>query len=231
MKKEELLNFYEKFKLFIFPAVVAVSSLMLIVFVIYPQVTKLLSNQQIAAELKNKSKTLDTKAQALENYNPDDLDLKVKSALSSFPSEKDYITVLRLLQNIVAQSGFTTVSLSLGGSSEKGAGTQSYGLKLDVLGQVTKLADLLSNIESSYRLMRVSGLETSPGKDSQISASFNIDVLYAQAPNDFGSVDSPLPQLSEKEQAILGRLESVAMVNQEKIASQSGLRGKVDPFE
>lgn len=232
MKKEELLKFYDKFKLLIFPAVIVLSSLILIILVIYPQVTKLLANQKAAGEIAEKSKFLEAKVQTLESYDPADLALKVNSALSSYPVDKDYVNVLRLLQNIIAQSGFSIVSLSLGAVSERSGNVSSYGLKLDVLGPTIKLPTLLSNIESSYRLMRLSNLETSAGKDLQTSASLNVEVLYASGPVGFGSIDSPLPELSSEEETILARLARVGDITiEEQTTAQLGPRGKSDPFE
>lgn len=232
MKKEELLKFYDKFKLLIFPAVIALSSLILIILVIYPQVIKLLDNQKKTADLGGKANFLEAKALELENYNTEDLQVKVKSALSSYPADKDYANLVKLLQNIVAQSGFNVVALSLGAASDKKGNAQSYSIKLDVLGAAAKLPILLGQLESSYRLMRLSTLETSGGKDGQTSVSLNIEVLYASAPDGFGNIESPLPKLSQKEEEILSRLTAVnPIVSQEPAASQLGPKGKSNPFE
>lgn len=232
MKKEELLKFYDKFKLFIFPAVVAVLSLLLILLVIYPQIVKLLENQKQAADLTERSKLMEGKAKELENYDIKDLTLKVNSALSSYPAEKDYVNSLRILQNIVSQSQFSVVSLGLQAGSGEGK-IQSYNMKLDVLGPGVNLPKLLSNIENSYRLMRVVSLETSAGKDLQTNASLTINVLYEDIPKGYGSSDSPLPKFSEKEQDILSRLAAIGdiIIPQDQQGAQLGPRGKTNPFE
>lgn len=233
MKKEEIIKFYDKFKIFIFPTVVGLSSVLLVVLVIFPQVSIYLENQQIAGGLEEKSKFLEKKAQELEGYNGEDLDANVKSALSSYPSDKDYINSLTLLQNIVSQSSFATTVLALGISPDKSGSVKSYTLKLDVLGPTSQLPTLLTNIESSYRLMRVASMETSGGKDGQTTVSMNIELLYAPAPTGFGSVDSPLPTLSEDEVNILSRLKAVGdlIVAPSEGSVQLGPRGKTDPFQ
>lgn len=232
MRKEELLKFYDKFKLYIFPAVVALSSMVLIILIIYPQTAKLLSNQKKALEISQKAKFLEDKAEKLESYNADDLNFKVNYVLGAYPVDKDYVTALKILQNIVAQSGFSIVSLSLGSSGINNEQAQSFSLKLDVLGPSSQLPTFLGNIEGSYRLMRVSSMETSSGKDAVLTVALSIEVLYSAPPGGFGSVDSPLPQLSEEEEKILSKLATVGRaISQEQSASQLAPRGKPNPFE
>lgn len=231
--KKDLSKFYEKFKLYIFPAAIGLASLTLIVLVIYPQTIKLVINQKKSGEISQKAKFLEDKAEQLEKYNPDDLKIKVDYSLTSFPVDKDYISVIKILQNIIVQSGFNIVSLSLESSRTKDSGNFStYGLKLDTLGTSSQLPALLSYIESSYRLMRVITLEASSERESQIAASISIEVLFSAPPAGFGNIDSPLPQLSEEEEKILSKLATVGRaISQEQSASQLAPRGKPNPFE
>lgn len=231
MKKEDLLKFYDKFKLFIFPAVVALSSFILITLVIFPQSEKLFSNQKKAFEISQKGEILEEKANQLESYSTEDLSAKVNYVLRSYPADKDYINAIGILQNIVTQSGFNIISLTLGSAGLGNEDSQSYGFKLEVLGVTSQLPTLLSNIESSYRLMRVTSLESSAGRDTLLTSALNIEVLYSAIPAGFGNADSPLPELSDEEKGILSRLKSVdSAISKEQSASQSA-RGKPNPFE
>lgn len=233
MKKEEILKFYEKFKLYIFPSVVVLSSAVLIFSIIYPQTMKLLDTQQEIFRLQNQVKFMEDKLQTLSGLNFDDLAIKLKFALNSYPDNKDLVNSIQLLQNIVTQAGFNVSSLSVGSAGlASGDQAQSYGIKLDSLGPIAKLPVLLNNIESSYRLMRVSSLETSAGKESLATASINVVILYKTAPPVAGSLDSPLPKLSEEEQNILGKLTTVGnIVDSEQEAFKQTARGRLDPFE
>lgn len=233
IKQEAVSKFYLNYRLYIFPAVVALSSLILIIFVIYPQTVKLITNQQVQQQIANKSTFLETKAQVLENYDPEDLNRKVAFTLSSYPTDKDFASALALLQNLTSQSGFNTVSIVLGSSISKEAGDKSYNLKLDILGPPILLPNLLSRIEDSPRLIRVSGVETTVGRDPQGAIiSLSVDVLYSSAPTEFGSVDSPLPELSQKDEEILVKLARLdTLVSQPTTTTQLGPRGKANPFE
>ncbi len=234
MKKEEILKLYQNYRLYIFPAVVALSSLILIIFVIYPQIVKLITNQKIEGEITNKSKFLEVKAQTLESYDSTDLSQKVNFVINSYPTDKDFVSALGLLQNLISQTGFKTVSMSLGANSSKSDYGQSYNIKLDVLGPADLLPKLLTNIENSPRLMRVSGVETNVGKDPQgATVSLNVEVLYSPAPKVFGSVDSPLPSLSQKDEEVIVKLARTGstLTTPQQITPQLGSRGKANPFE
>src|SRR5258708_919859 len=105
MNPDKSSNFYQKYKLFIFSGIVILSSLILIIFVIYPQLSKLFVNQKAEKEIINKTQFLESKAQTLEKYDKGDLDKKVSLALDSFPTEKDFISTFSLIENIVSKSG------------------------------------------------------------------------------------------------------------------------------
>lgn len=233
MKKDVILKYYQKYKLYIFPTVVALSSLILIIFVIYPQTAKLIANQKVEGDIRSKSNFLEVKAQTLESYDPEDLNKQVNFTLNAYPTEKDFIPALSLLQNLISQSGFSSISTSFGAASVKSANTQSYSIKLDLLGPLSFLQDLLNNIEDSPRLMRISNVEAVGGGDRKVAnISLEVEVLYSSAPTEFGSIDSPLPELSQKDQEVIVKLARLGtVVNPLQITPQLGPRGKVNPFE
>ncbi len=234
MKKEEVKKIYLRYRLYIFPAVVAISSLILVVFVIYPQIISLIKNQEVEKNILGKSKLLEVKAQTLESYDMGDLSRKVGFALGSYPTDKDSVYALGVLQKVIAQLGFNIVSISLASSGIKNTTSQSYSFKLEILGPVSLLPSLLSSIENSPRLMRVSGVEIGGASTTQqgVNISLAIDMLYASAPAGFGSIDSPLPSLSEKDEEIIAKLSRVENSSlQTQTPAQFGPRGKANPFE
>lgn len=228
MKKEALIKFYSNYKLYIFPLGVILSSLILIFFIILPQTLKLIGNQKAENELILSSKFLEVKAQTLESFNQEDLSQKVEFALNAYPAEKDFNNALAILQQITSKSGFVIVNLSLGAAATTPS-SQSYNVKIEISGPKPLFPLLLSNIDSAQRLMKVSGIETS-SKDAQtLDAAIGVEVFYSPVPNNLGTVDSPLPEVSPKEEEILAKLTSVdETVSQPSTTSP---RGKANPFE
>lgn len=236
MNKEELIKLYQTHRLYIFPCIVALSSLILIVFIIIPQATKLIANQQVEAEISSKSQFMEVKAQTLETYNPADLKGKVDYALGAYPTNRDFVYALSLLQNLVISSGFTTVSVTLEGSPQQGPESkiQSYNVKMELLGQGSLLSPLLTNIENSPRIIRVGSVEITAGRTPQETAiTIVVEVLYSSAPSNLGSVDSPLPKISQDEEEVINQLTNSAVQIPQPITqtSQLGPRGKPNPFE
>ncbi|MBI2600129.1 hypothetical protein HYW43_04410 [Candidatus Daviesbacteria bacterium] len=234
MRKEEVLNFYLTYKLYLFPVVIVLSSLVLIMFVIYPQTSKLISNQKIAGDILSRATTLEVKAQALENYDSADLGLKVNYALSAYPTDKDFATAIGLLQNLTIQSGFNIASLSIGSSSSKKVGSQSYTIKLDIVGSVLAVPALLNNIEHSPRIMRISGVEVNMDRNSKLAAvSLVVNMLFAPSPTNFGSIDSSLPELSVNDQETIQKIAKfgASVTKPSQAVNLSSPRGREDPFE
>lgn len=239
-----LLKFYQTNKLYIFPVMVVLSSLILIIFILYPQTIILLENQKEKTEMISRSNFLDIKVQALEGYDLDQLNRQVNFALNVYPSDKDFVVAMGLLQDLISQSGYNVISIRQGSSLLKSSNVQSYGLNLEIIGPQALLPVLISKIEGLPRLMRIDSLEIASGRDTQATTiSFNINVLYSNAPADFGTIDSTLPQLTQKDEEVIAKLAKVGPSFVESKAqggsigqfdippSQLGPRGKENPFE
>ncbi len=234
MNKEVIAKFYLTYRLYIFPATVAFSCLILIIFVIYPQMIKLIGDQKVESDFKFRANFLESKIQALESYDETDLSRKINYALNVYPAERDFGNALGLLQGIVSQTGFNIVSLNFGESSTKQVNSQSYALKMEASGARSLLSVLLSNIESANRLMKVSNVEISGSGDQQsVNVVLGIDILYASIPGSFGSVDSPLPEISQKDEELITRLSAFfpVTVDVSQTPTIIGPRGKSNPFE
>lgn len=234
MKRETLAKFYQTYKLIVFPAVVALSSLILIIFVIYPQTAKLFANGRLESDLRSKSKLLEAKAESLENYDERDLARKVTYVLNAFPGEKDFLNIMVLLQTLSSQSGYHILSLSPGSGSASEPGKQpSYHVKLEVLGPKAALPRLVTSIEQSSRIMRVNSLEISATRQTDVvNVILGIEVFFSPLPKQFGTVDSPLPTLSNKDEELITKLAASApsaVTPTEPVFL--GPRGKANPFE
>lgn len=231
IKKETVAKFYLNYKFYIFPAIVALSSLFLIVFAIYPQTVKLLDNQRLSNDLINKSKFLETKVAALESYDAEDLSRKVELVLNSYPADKDFGNILGILQQQATQFGFNIVSASLGGAASKLGNTESYEIRLEVVGAKASLSSFLNSLENSARLMRVKSIDISSGQASTFSVALIVEVLYAKAPQTFGSIDSPLPTFGQKDEELLASLTATTGTVATPSAIPPSQRGKLNPFE
>lgn len=232
MKKENLIKFYSNHRSYIFPAIVTLSSLFLIIFVIYPQTIKLINNQRAIGDLMNKSRFLETKVSALEGYDEEELSRKVGFALVTLPADKDFGNALGLLQQLIVQSGFSIDSISFGSAVGKLGNSDSFEVKLQIRGAKSSFQTLLNNLENSRRLMRISSMDISSNQTTQIlDVALVAEILYSQLPKSFGGIDSPLPQLSQKDEELISKLARTSERVLSPSAVQSLPRGKSNPFE
>ena len=235
MKKEDILKFYSKYRLFVFPSAVALSSLILIALVILPQTIKLVTNQTTESDLLHKSQFLEVKAQTLETLDEGDLSKKVNYALNVYPPDKDFGNVLGIIQWITTQTGFSIVSFNVGGST--GSGSQNYSISLKLIGSRPLVSTLLKSLEDASRLMKVDSIEVSQAAGIQgVEVNLGLSVLFSPLPQNFGTVDSPLPELSQNEEELLVRLAGAQegagiVVRDEGKVSSTTPRGKANPFE
>ncbi len=231
MKKENLTKFYSNYRAQIFPVVVALASLFLIVFVIYPQTAKLISNQKTMDDLTNKSKFLETKVTALEGYDQEDLSRKVEYVMAAYPSDKDFGNVLSILQQLTAQSGFIINAISFNSSAAIG-GVDSFEVKLEIRGVKIMFQTLLNNLENYPRLIKIKSMDISSNQtDQALGASLTIEVLFAPVPQNFGSADSPLPNLSQKDEELISTISKASTVVLSPENIQLIPRGKSNPFD
>lgn len=225
MNKDTVNKFYQKYKLLIFPSVVALSCLILIIFVLIPQIGVFLKNSRSQQEFSARSEFLDTKVAALEGLNEPELLDKVGYVLTSLPREKDFAETIALLQKITGNHGYVIASLTFGAG-----GGQSFGVRMEVVGPEALLGSLLSSIEGSSRLLRVASMEISSGKEADIvSVNLALEALFAPMPASLGSIDTPLPEISAGEEELLSKLSSTAQPQFQPTPSTQ--IGKSDPFE
>lgn len=207
------------------------SSLILIVFVIYPQTLKLIQNQKVQEDLIEKSKFLEAKASILEGLDEEDLAQKVEYTLIAYPIDRDFGNIVGLLQSLTNQNGFSISTLSVSPGSDTPDAVQKYGVKMEILGSGRLLPRFITAIESSVRIMKVANIEVSPVRGGDIiNVALEIEVLYAQAPKSFGGPDSPLPQLSSEDEELITKLATFGIPKtSQPVISQP--RGKANPFE
>lgn len=226
--KINLIKLYLNFRIFIFPAVVALSSLILIVFIIYPQIVQLIKNQKVQVDVITKSEFLEAKASVLDDLNEGELEAKVASALNSYPAEQDLLNIVGLLQQVAIKSGFSVSEISVQKIPSGTGEIFKFGVGMETVGPESLLSQFIAGIESAVRIMKVSSIDLSPVGADLADISLGIDVFFAPAPQTFGSVDSHLPELSQKDEELIARLTSVPRVSQPASLSP---RGKTNPFE
>lgn len=238
MKKEELLGFYMKYRIFIFPVAVICSSIILIVLVIYPQISKLLANRTEYAEVLKKSQFLEVKAQELSSIDDNEVKRKLNIALMALPPEKDYAEVIGLMQVLVGKYGFILDSIRVGtNSTEKTGGGEGFTIDLEIQGPKSNLKSLLNTLEDTSRVIKMQKIDVSAGGVASGVNKINLvlNIYYAALPSNLGSSDLPVPKLTDEENTLINNIEinrnSIYTGTTDQQDSTPVPKGKLNPFE
>lgn len=232
MDIKQLLEYYNKYRIIIFPAVTAVAALILIGVIIVPQLFKLIENNETYTTMNNTNTFLDAKAQELTQIDNNALKNKVDLSFLALPANKDLAEVIGLLQKIVSDSGLILASLQFGKDSAVD-GQQAFRVIIEVQGLGNSFALLMDNIERTYRPMKIDSVEiSSPRASLDVTATLNIDVFYTPVPKSIGGLEAPLPKLTAKDEEVIAGLAKYApkgvTVETNFVA---GPRGRENPFE
>lgn len=232
MQKEQINALYHKYKFYIFPAVIGISSLILIAFVIYPQIMKLLDDNNLEQNIAKRSQFLEVKAEELEMLDEDELTNRVNLATGILPPDRDFGNVIEVLQRLTGSLGFTLISVQLG-QTTSGRKTDATGFvtKVELIGPQAVLGRLINDIENGPRIMKIQGIELSSNPISgAASVTLSLDVFYSGLPKTLGNLDAPLPKLSSKEEELISKLaRSYSPPSTQE--AESSPRGKLNPFE
>lgn len=222
--------FYAKNKIIAYPLMVGVAALVIIIFVIIPQLGGLLSTQDTINKSTERLKILEVKAEDLKEADEGSINKKLQTAIVALPEDKDFTTVISLMRILVAESSMELTSLQLGQLQGGISNLNGFSVKLEVKGPIQTFSNLLKTIENSSRVMRISGIEVSVVGGNTASATVSINIFYSPFPNDLGNIEVSLPKLNQEEENLL------ANIAKSQIASLSATpvflpRGKVNPFE
>lgn len=233
MSKEGLKEFYQKNRGLIFPVLVGLASLLLIFLVLIPQIGNLISNNSSLTQVQEKSRFLEVKASELQNVDEVQLQKDLNISLNALPSNKDYLEVINLIQALLPQSGFSLNSLQFGQDTNQSA-KPAFTVKMELSGSRSSLNVLLTNFESTYRPMRIASIETNTKEQNSafISAVILLNIFYSPLPTTLGSVETPLPKLTDKDQELINNLAKVITpVSSTGPVSGNVQLGKSDPFQ
>lgn len=232
MNKQQLFEIYSKYRLFPFSTIVLVFSIILTIFVIYPQIQKLISDQDKIRELNRKTSLLENKVQRLESLDEDDLKEKLAIALRTLPVEADFANALGMIQTLANTYQFIIISFQTSLSSEKeGLKLTNYSINLDLVGPKVLVQRFIDSINENFRLMRTIYIQTDViGKENEASTVLSVDIFYSQVPSTIGAVDAPIPEITDKDEEFISELvRSQPAAEVQPILT--GPRGKANPFE
>lgn len=207
---------------------------LLIAFLIFPQLVNLTNTNREVAQKKEKNRLLSQKISDLEFLNTEDYKNNLNASLAVLPDDKEIPGVIGQVLSMLSSSGLALDALTFTTQGDQSATLSSYTVKLSVVGETASLRMFFDKVNKSPRLMKVSDIEVSNiGILNRAQSTIELMVYFQPLPTTIGSIEQPISLLSDKEQEVLQKVNQLGLNNVSQSTDSSSVSpvGKSDPFE
>ncbi|MDO8429128.1 MAG: hypothetical protein Q7S88_00680 [Candidatus Daviesbacteria bacterium] len=243
---EQLKKNYQEYRLIIWPVVITISSVVILIMVVIPQIFSYISSGEEIAGVITQVEALENKALQLQSINELQISQDLEVAYTVLPIEGDIPQSVVILQSIAAKSGLqvTGVHFNQGQLIDKINGEDlksakgSYNINLTVIGTPDQIKQFLTNLKLAPKIFQVDSI-SAVFKKSALSLEVEIPIMvfFESPPATIGNVSDPVPALTKKEEELLTVLSQVVPTYNQIIATTSAQvdvssvpLGKIDPF-
>lgn len=230
MTTEVLREFFIKYRIFIIPAVVGLVSLLIIAFVIIPQVLEIFIERGKVGELNNKIVLLNKKAADLNSLDENVLQKELTTALTVMPTNRDVPQTMAVLQGLISKYNLSlkSTTYSSGGKTAQ----NSFQLTISILGSLQSTRDFINSLREAQRIFKVESiiLRFQP-EGNAVATDLPITVFYQPAPTAAISVDAPIANLDSNQQQLLANLTKLTAGGEIFATAAAVPVGKADPFQ
>jgi len=206
-------------------------SFIILLLVVWPKLTEALKLRASNVELASRVESLAVKVQLLSSLDKVQLDSQLGSSEQLLPSDKSIFTFVRQVETAAARNGvlLNKVDVAPGALADDGSTKQApqAGVVVDAAPKVqVKVAmtsdykSFLNFMSSIYSISRVIGVRdltlssgSGTGEAAALRTSLVIDAYWKPLPTQLGSIESPIENLSTKEEDLLKRAKA-AEVNE-----------------
>ncbi len=224
--------FFLKHSRLIIPGIVLVIAILILSLVTIPQFLKLFDTFKTIGELEQKKLFYQRKVSELENLNLPKLRQDLETALVALPVDKDIPGVTGELLVALSGSGTSLSGITFSSAAPESEKVQEYTLRIDISGTEDNLKNFLERVKVSPRLIKLSSIDVGKGSGGNLSASIGFVTLYQLLPQNIGSVDEDVPQITQPDLQVLSDIEAkvraLPRVSQEEASSSA--TGKLNPF-
>lgn len=223
-----------KYQVLILPVASLLVCIMLVIFIIVPQIGAIGKAQESIAQMQAKNKTLVQKISALsqvdERVNRENID----TLLSALPGESDVPGAIGQVLFLLDQSKLVLESISFSSGPTGGTAINNFQIKLDVSGNVTGIKAFIQNLKKAPRLMTIDKLDIAGGRDGgDMQGTVYLLVYYQVLPSSIGNVEAPVSVINDKDLTTIAQIKSFKAATPQSVdtVDLSVPRGKSDPFQ
>jgi len=178
--------------------------------IIFKTSSQLSANKKILTALTKKLATLEGLAKV-------ELTDKTNLALDVLPAEKEIAGSLFSIKKVAYNSGLVVGDISISEIGElatvsarqkvnKNETIPSFKISLHLFGEVEKVKNFISSLESNTPLMRISQISLNTKKDSPQEATIDLDAFFLPFPVSIGKSEQPLVAITPEEEKVFTRI-------------------------
>lgn len=224
--------FVAKYKQFFAPIISLIIGIILIAFIIVPQVLNSLKTQNDISASAGKFESLDQKIDTLRGVDETTYQANVTLTQVAYPYDKEIPSLISQLLFLLNSSNLSVKNIGVATSTISENGASGYNVNVEAEGTVLDIKSFVNRVKDAPRIVKIVGLEYSEATAGIAQVSFNLVTYYQPAVTQLGSVEDVIEPLSEVELELLKTLQAnsskIPVVNS---ANVTGPRGKADPFE
>ncbi len=202
-----------------------VISILIAALIIWPKVTEILELRTSNEQLRGTVQTLEQKAEILSGLDQVKLEEQLAAAEQLLPSDSNAFSILRQVEDTANTTGVllskievVTGSFSEGGGAGVSASEASAELnlapaveiRLSLTSDYQSLLGFISGLYSFSRVASIDSLSVSAGGGDEglLSTSFAVNAYWKQLPQNLGSIEAPVENLTTAEEELLANVKS-----------------------
>lgn len=219
-----------KYRNFLIPALSFLICLILIIFVIIPQIQEYLSYRAEEQSLRERILQLTQKKQTLDSIDVELYKSNLEIALNILPSDKNIPGAVGDLLILLSANRLRLVAVSLGGDKAL-YNSKALLVKIETNGDPRSINNFLTSTGDSIRLMRVGRIETSSGNDNTVSASFDVAAFYEPIPTVSSALDAKVSLPADEDLELIKKVQAELETSINTEATGSSPLGKDNLFQ
>lgn len=227
--------FYQKNKKFIIPSLSIGICLLLIIFVVVPQIKSTLENRKKAENLTTQVAALNNKLKTLNSIDEKQYQEYSNISLVVLPKDQDIPGAIGALMNLLKsnQIGLKNIGFTNPRTSPSGR-TSTYNIKLELEAEIQDAKKLVTDIKLSPRLFRLADIELIlPKVGSKTQINLSLTAYFQDLPANLGNVEQKLDLVNVQDFQLLANIKNSSQFfpQTDFEAAPNIATGKEDPFK
>lgn len=220
-----------KYQVFLMPIFSFMICILLLVFLIIPQLLGFAEQNTQRESLFVKKQQLEAKIASLNKVNLESYKSDIATALIALPQEKDVPAALSQVLYLLSSNRLRLNEVSLSGSDLMVDGVKAFQIRVDATGTNSALRNFTESVKSSTRILSLEKLVVTAGSSlTELEATIDLIAYFEPLPTAVGGVDQEIKLPTQSDLEVLNKIKS-SQVGSGEIDTTTIPLGKTDLFQ